>query len=306
MEYYTHNSYVYPKKVHMKERNIHHIVDYTPEKYKSVYVPKVIGHRESDAFYFMPTSNIPQAEIDYENQMTRSYIIPGDSKRGAIREIHSTVYSPQKFNEAGILREKRNYILYENKNWTENVKYPIVEYEKVETEEKVKKKPPPPPPAPKPPSPRVVKKKKEVKKEVIKEKVEIVNEEVERDEDKKKKYLKSNYIRKRDKLKNKKYNFKKINYDKNNYIRKSDNNYEDEENVISIYDSRSGSNINNYLTDENYDNNINDNDMDDEEIKRITKVMEKKKISDDFIDKLTTKKEYKFSKTSRIITPVKK
>ena len=136
--------------------------------------------------------------------------------------------------------------------------------------------------------------------------MEIVNEEVERDEDKKKKYLKSNYIRKRDKLKNKKYNFKKINFDKNNYIRKSDNNYEDEENVISIYDSRSGSNINNYLTDENYDNNINDNDMDDEEIKRITKVMEKKKISDDFIDKLTTKKEYKFSKTSKIITPVKK
>ena len=66
MDYYSYNSYVYPKSVRMQTKKVHHIVDYTPEKYKSTYVQRMIGNRSSDAFYFKPTSNIPKSEIDYE------------------------------------------------------------------------------------------------------------------------------------------------------------------------------------------------------------------------------------------------
>ena len=318
MDYYSYNSHVYPKSVRMQTKKVHHIVDYTPEKYKSTYVQRMIGNRKSDAFYFKPTSNIPKSEIDYEYQINKSQIIPGNSKRGAVYEIHGTISEPQKFNEHGILREKYNYLLYENKNWTENIKYPVIDYQKIEEEKLAKqrlrakaKSPTPPPPAPvrtptPPPAPKIIKKKKEIqkeiKKEVIREKVEVVKEEVERDEDKKKKYMKANFIRKRDKLKNKKYKFKKLNFDNNKYVRKSENNFYENENVI--YDSKNEAN---YINNNNINHDFAEDDENgDSEIKRITKIMEKKKINDDFIDKYTTKKKYTLSKTSKIVVPKEK
>ena len=325
MDYYSYKSYVYPKSVRMQTKKIHHIVDYTPEKYKSTYVQRMIGNRSSDAFYFKPTSNIPKSEMDYEYQINKSQIIPGNSKRGAVYEIHGTISEPQKFNEHGILREKYNYLLYENKNWTENIKYPVIDYQKIEEEKRArerlraKAKTPTPPPAPvrapvPPPVPKIIKKrkeiqkeikneiKKEIKKEIIREKVEVVKEEIEREEDKKKKYLKANFIRKRDKLKNKKYKFKKINFDNNKYVRKSENNFDDNENVI--YDSN---NETNYINNNNINHDFAEDDENgDSEIKKITKIMEKKKVSDDFIDKYTTKKKYTLSKTSKIVVPKEK
>ena len=35
MDYYSYKSYAYPKSVRMQTKKVHHIVDYTPEKYKS-------------------------------------------------------------------------------------------------------------------------------------------------------------------------------------------------------------------------------------------------------------------------------
>ena len=58
-----------------------------------------------------------------------------------INEINKTYNESYKFNENGIIRETRNYILYENKNWTENIQS-LIEYDKIEL--------PPPPTKPKP------------------------------------------------------------------------------------------------------------------------------------------------------------
>ena len=172
----------------------------------------MINGRRSDAFYFLPTINLSKKEIAYEHQKSKSYIVPGPDGKTKIKEIHKTVYSPQKFNENGIIREKRNYTLYENKNWTENVKYPIIEYEKIDI------------PKPKP-KPKIKAKPKPNPMPKIEKEFEVVREEIEREEDKKKKLLKSNYIRKDDRIKKKKYKFKKINYSKGNYIRENDKNY---------------------------------------------------------------------------------
>ena len=129
-----------------------------------------------------------------------------------------------------------------------------------------------------------------------------MKEEIERAEDKKKKYMKANFIRKRDKLKNKKYKFKKLNFDNNKYVRKSENNFDENENVI--YDSN---NETNYINNNNINHDFAEDDENgDSEIKKITKIMEKKKVSDDFIDKYTTKKKYTLSKTSKIVVPKEK
>ena len=268
MDYYT---YSYPSRVKTQTKKIHHIVDYTPETFKSTYIPRYIDGRPSDAFYFKPTINIPRKEFQYQHQVSKSHIIPGTS----IKEIHKTMYSPQKFNENGIIREKYNYTLYENKNWTENIGHPFVEYETI----KIPKPKPKPKPEPK-----------------IEKETEIINEEIEREENIQKKKLKSNYIRKSDKIKNKKYKFKKINYDKSNYIRKKDMSYENEDNIVNIYDIHNN-------TDNNDKNKEYDNEDKGSEIKKIKKMTEQKKIIGEFNDIITTKKEYKLHKTSVIKVP---
>ena len=102
-------------------------------------------------------------------------------KYGNINEINKTYNEPYKFNENGIIRETRNYTLYENKNWTENIQYPVVEYDKIEL-------PPPLPPKPKP---------KPKPKKIFEKKVQVIKEEIEREEDKKKIYEIKFYKRKR-------------------------------------------------------------------------------------------------------------
>lgn len=291
MDYY---SYSYPARVKTATKKIRHIVDTTPEKYKSTYNSRIVGGRESDQFIFTPTINISKRKMDYERQLTKSYLYPDSDGTGMIREIHTDIYEPQKFNENGIIRERDNYLLYENKNWTENIRYPIVEYEKINIPK------PKPMPIPKPkPKPKSKPKPKPKPEPIIEKEVEVINEEIERDEEKKKKLLKSNYIRKRDKLKNKKYKFKKINYDNRNFIRKLDNNYENEDNIVNIYDGHSGNDDNN--------NDSGDNEEDNGlEIKKIKKLTEQKKITGEYNDLITTKKEYKLHKTSKIVSPINK
>ena len=276
MDYYYCNC---PSRVKTKTMKIHHIVDEIPIENKSTYYPRIVNGRPTDSFYFSPAKD----ELKYQHQASRSFIIPGTNGE-AIREIHTTVYSPQKFNENGIIREKCNYLLYENKNWTENIGYPIVEYEKIKIPKPKPKAKPKPKPKPIPtPKPKIEKE------------FEIVNEEIEREEDREKVNLKSNYIRKSDKIKNKKYKYKKSNYDKRNYIKEKDNNYENED-IINIYDFHNN----------NDKDNDNDNDDKGSEIKKIKKITEQKKIIGEFNDIITTKKEYKLHKTSMIKVPVEK
>ena len=267
MNYYNSNSYFYPR---VKTRNIkiNHIVDYTPEEYKSTYQYRTIHGRPSDTFYFKPSHGNSKEKKYKTYKNSETYLYPGYNE-------------PYVFNENGIIREKRNYILYENKNWTENVKYPVVEYEKIEL-------PPPPKPKPKP---------KQKPKKIFEKKVQVIKEEIEREEDIKKKYMKSNYIRSRDNIKNKKtikYNGKKYKGEKRNYLKESDN-------IVNIYDFKNvGNDIEN--------RNLEDDDPDgDNEITKIKKITEKKKINeDDYTETLTTKKEYKLHKTSTVTMPVKK
>ena len=267
MSYYNSNSYFYPR---VKTRNvkINHIVDYTPEEYKSTYQYRTIEGRPSDTFYFKPShGNSKEKKYKtYKNSDTCLY--PGYNE-------------PYVFNENGIIREKRNYILYENKNWTENVNYPVVEYEQIEL-------PPPPKPKPKPKP-----------KKIFEKKVQVIKEEIEREEDSKKRFMKSNYIRARDNIKNKKsikYNGKKYKGEKRNYIKESDN-------IVSIYDFK------NIGRNTEYKERALDNEESegDNEFTKIKKITEKKKMNeDDYTETLTTKKEYKLHKTSTVTMPVKK
>ena len=260
MSYYNSNSYFYPR-VRTRNIKINHIVDYTPEEYKSSYQFKTIKGRPSDTFYFKPSLGNPREKhlIQYPN--TERY-------------IHKSRNEPYTFNENGIIREKRNYILYENKNWTENVQYPVVEYEKIEL-------PPPPKPKPKPKP-----------KKTFEKSVEVIKEEIEREEDRKKTFLKSNFIRTKENNKKKlKYKGKIYKEEKRNYLRNSDN-------IVSINNFKDG----------NKGKTIRDvNNEGDKEITKIKKLTEKKKINEkDFTETLTTKKEYKLHKTSTLTVPIKK
>jgi hypothetical protein len=285
MDYY---SYTYPARVKTETRRVHHIVDHTPEKFKSKYISRSIDGRPSDAFYFRPTINVSKKEIEYEHQISKPNIIPGPNGT-AIKEIYKTVSSPQKFNVNGIIREKYNYTLYENKNWTENVQYPVIEYEKVNLQK----------PKPKP-KPKLVPQPPKVEKEF-----EVVREEIEREEEKKKKYMKSNYIRKDDEIRNKKYKykFKKKKMNAKKFSNKKDNDNDNEyENNIFISNENNNKGDNN---DDDNDKGIKKRDNEGSEIKKIKKTIEQKKISGEYNDLLTTKKEYKLYKTSVITSPMK-
>ena len=266
MSYYNSNSNFYPR-VRKGNIKINHIVDFTPDEYKSTYQFRTIDGRPSDAFYFKPSHGNSKEKKEYKYGNSDTYIRYNE---------------PLVFNENGIIREKDNYILYENKNWTENIQYPIVEYEKIELPPPIKSKP----------------KLKTKPKKIFEKKVQVIKEEIERDEDKKKKYMKSNFIRERDNINNKKkIKYKgKIYKGERKYLRLSDN-------IASIYDFKNikqEKEIENkgiYLENQNADN----------EITKIKKLTEKKKINEnDYSDTLTTKKEYKLHKTSTISIPIKK
>ena len=157
MSYYNSNSYFYPR-VRKGNIKINHIVDFTPDEYKSTYKFRTRDGRPSDAFYFKPSHGNSKEKKQYKYNS----------------DVHIRYNEPLVFNENGIIREKDNYILYENKNWTENIEYPVIEYEKIEL---------PPPPKPKP-------KQKIKPKKIFEKKVQVIKEEIEREEDKKKKYMK--------------------------------------------------------------------------------------------------------------------
>lgn len=261
MSYYNSNSYFYPR-VRKGNIKINHIVDFTPDEYKSTYKFRTRDGRPSDVFYFKPSHGNSKEKKQYKYNS----------------DVHIRYNEPLVFNENGIIREKDNYILYENKNWTENIEYPVIEYEKIEL---------PPPPKPKP-------KQKIKPKKIFEKKVQVIKEEIEREEDKKKKYMKSNFIRERDNIKNKKrIKYKgKIYKGERKYLRESDN-------IVSIYDFK---NIKDEKEIENRDIYNADN-----EITKIKKITEKKKINEnDYTDTLTTRKEYKLHKTSTISVPIKK
>jgi len=264
MSYYNSNTYFYPR-IRTKNIKINHIVDYTPEECKSTYKYRTIEGCPIDAFYFKPSSR------NSKEKNKRKY--------GNINEINKTYNEPYKFNENGIIRETRNYTLYENKNWTENIQYPVVEYDKIEL-------PPPLPPKPKP---------KPKPKKIFEKKVEVIKEEIEREEDRKKKYMKSNFIREREYNRNK----KKLKYKGKTYIGGKRQYIKESDNIISIYDCKKIGIENMNLLDNNDDNN--------NEIKKIKKLTEKKKTNEnDYKETLTTKKEYKLHKTSTITMPIKK
>ena len=165
------------------------------------------------------------------------------------------------------------------KIWTENIQYPVVEYDKIEL-------PPPLPPKPKP---------KPKPKKIFEKKVQVIKEEIEREEDRKKKYMKSNFIREREYNRNK----KKLKYKGKTYIGGKRQYIKESDNIISIYDCKKIGIENMNLLDNN-DNNNN-------EIKKIKKLTEKKKTNEnDYKETLTTKKEYKLHKTSTITMPIKK
>lgn len=265
MSYYNSNSYFYPR-VRKGNIKINHIVDFTPDEYKSTYKFRTRDGRPSDVFYFKPSHGNSKEKKQYKYNS----------------DVHIRYNEPLVFNENGIIREKDNYILYENKNWTENIEYPVIEYEKIEL---------PPPPKPKP-------KQKIKPKKIFEKKVQVIKEEIEREEDKKKKYMKSNFIRERDNIKNKKrIKYKgKIYKGERKYLRESDN-------IVSIYDFK---NIKDEKEIENRDIYL-ENRNADNEITKIKKITEKKKINEnDYTDTLTTRKEYKLHKTSTISVPIKK
>jgi hypothetical protein len=47
-----------------------------------------------------------------------------------VRKTFKTLNETQKFNKSGIVKESFNHILYQNKNWTEKKKYPVIEIKK--------------------------------------------------------------------------------------------------------------------------------------------------------------------------------
>ena len=66
-----------------------------------------------------------------------------------VHKTYKTLNETQKFNKSGIVKESFNHILYQNKNWTEKKKYPVIEIEKehpltpfkaFKTNEKIKNK----------------------------------------------------------------------------------------------------------------------------------------------------------------------
>ena len=46
------------------------------------------------------------------------------------RKTYKTLNETQKFSKSGIVKQSFNHILYQNKNWTEKKKYPVIEIER--------------------------------------------------------------------------------------------------------------------------------------------------------------------------------
>lgn len=127
-----------------------------------------------------------------------------NTNKEEVRKTYKTFNETQKFNQSGIVKESFNHILYENKNWTQKKKYPVIEIEKEQAVTPIK-------------TAKSVEKVKNIKivKKMPKVKIE--------------KEFSPNFIRKRDKPRKKKRIIVKVyDYDENNA-----NEYNNEEYVIS-------------------------------------------------------------------------
>lgn len=139
----------------------------------------------------------------YRTRDYESYVIKRDPNRlnsitrtfspNEVKRTYKTFNETQKFNQSGIIKERHNYILFQNRNWTEKKKYPVVEIEKEQ-----------------PPEP--VRTFKKIKKEKV---------------------VKPNYIRKTDsQRKRKKLNVEVYNYDERNVEDNRANTYIDNGSIV--------------------------------------------------------------------------
>ena len=139
----------------------------------------------------------------YRTRDFESYVIKRDPNRlnsitrtfspNEVKRTYKTFNETQKFNQSGIIKERHNYILFQNRNWTEKKKYPVVEIEKEQ-----------------PPEP--VRTFKKIKKEKV---------------------VKPNYIRKTDsQRKRKKLNVEVYNYDERNVEDNRANTYIDNGSIV--------------------------------------------------------------------------
>ena len=84
----------------------------------------------------------------YRTQNYESYVVKRDPNRlnaitrtfnpNEVKRTYKTFNETQKFNQSGIIKERHNYILFQNRNWTEKKRYPVVEIEKEQPPEPVR------------------------------------------------------------------------------------------------------------------------------------------------------------------------
>ena len=82
---------------------------------------------------------------DYESYILRqppkrnvTYVSNTYDSNNGVRKAYKTIDETQKFNQSGIIKERHHYILYQNRNWTEKKKIPVVEVQKVQKPQPVK------------------------------------------------------------------------------------------------------------------------------------------------------------------------
>lgn len=56
---------------------------------------------------------------------------------GEVFKSYKTFNETQKYNQSGVIKERYNYILYQNRNWTQKKKYPIIEIEKEQSPDQI-------------------------------------------------------------------------------------------------------------------------------------------------------------------------
>ena len=97
--------------------------EYSPNKIIKTedYESYIINHEPIESNNIQVKTNI--------NTIVNSNSNPNANKE-EVRRTYKTFNETQKFNQSGIVKESFNHILYENKNWTQKKKYPIIEIEK--------------------------------------------------------------------------------------------------------------------------------------------------------------------------------
>ena len=82
---------------------------------------------------------------DYESYILRqppkrnvTYVSNTYDPNSGVSKSYKTIDETQKFNQSGIIKERHHYILYQNRNWTEKKKIPIVEVKKVQKPQPIK------------------------------------------------------------------------------------------------------------------------------------------------------------------------